>query len=124
MQVTLTFSKFENYMLLSVMRVEERTQLIPELVWTYAEFYEHLRAPGASLWVVEDDYANQVQGFAALRKDGDKLIVANMASMSGIVMRMMRLNVIAKAREYGVALKNIVDQTPNRWGPPEPEEAK
>jgi hypothetical protein len=117
MQVTLTFGKFENYMLLATMRVEERTQLIPELVWTYAEFYEHLRAPGASLWVVEDDYANQVQGFAALRKEGDQLVVVNMASMSGVVMRMMRVNVIAKAREYGVALQDIVDRTPNGWVP-------
>ena len=117
MQVTLTFSKFQNHLLLSVMRVEERTQLVPELVWTYAEYYEHLRTPGASLWVVEDDYTNQVQGFAALRKEGDQLVVANMASMSGIVMRMMRANVIAKAREYGVALQDIVDRTPNRWVP-------
>jgi hypothetical protein len=111
-QVTLTFSQFERHQLLQLVDIEERTQLVPELQWRWAEFCDHARAADCSLWVVEDDYTGQVQGYVALRREPDKLVVANMAARSFFVKNCMRLNVISKAREYGYGLKQIDDRTP------------
>jgi len=112
MQVTLTFSQFERHQLLQLVDIEERTQLVPELQWRYAEFCDHVRAAGCSLWVVEDDYTNQIQGYVALRREADKLVVANMAVGSPFVRYFVRLNVISKAREYGLNLDDVDNRTP------------